>query len=144
MRRGLPRAQIVAEACAHGPAIGETQVHVQSWLDAAAIVARVDTSVYRAAASLACFVTHLADQNWIYLDEAVVCAEARLTAHAASLGAGANADPARFRLCALVPALAWRGAERIYAALEQPERLTAAVRQALAVAAPNGPCATAQ
>lgn len=142
MRRGLPPAQIVAQACAHGPAIGETQARVQRWLDAAAIVARVDGSPYRAAATPACFVTHLADQNWIYSDEAVVRAEAWMTAHAASLGAGANANPARLRLCVLVPTLAWLGAERIYAALDDPERLTAIVRKALAEAGPHGPCAT--
>lgn len=144
MRRGLPRAQIVAQACAHGPAIGETQVRVQSWLDAAAIVARVDGSGYRALATPACFVTHLADQNWIYSDEAVVRAEAWMTAHAASLGVGATASPARLRLCVLVPTLAWLGAERIFAALDDPERLKAIVRKALADAGLTGPCGIAE
>lgn len=144
MRRGLPRDQIIAQACAHGPAIGETQARVQSWLDAAAIVARVDGSAYRASATPACFVTHLADQNWIYSDEAVVRADAWMTAHAAALGAGANVDPARLRLCVLVPTLAWLGAERIFAALDDPERLTAIARKALTDAGSHGPCATVQ
>lgn len=141
MRRGLPPAQIIAQACAHGPATGETLPRVQGWLDAAAIVARVDGSGYRATSTAACFVTHLADQNWIYSDEAVVGAEAWITSQAASLGPRAVSDPTRLRLCVLVPMLAWLGAERIFAALDDPERLTITARKALTDAGPHGPCA---
>ncbi|TGX49592.1 hypothetical protein E5A73_18930 [Sphingomonas gei] len=140
MRRGFAPEQIVAQACAHGPATGDGQARVQAWLDAAAVIAQVDGRAYRATPTPACFLAHLADQNWIYSDEAVIRTEAWLKARSPALGIDPSAEPARFRLCLLVPALAWLGAERVFEALVEPDRVTALLRQALTASASSALC----
>ncbi len=140
MLRGFAPGQIVAQACAHAAPTGDGLARVQSWLDAAAVIARTDGTAYRAAASPVCLISHLSDQNWILSDEAVQQADAWLDAQAPSLGFDPVGDRTRYRLCLRAPVLAWLGAERLFAALPQPRRAHAMVADALSAAAPLSPC----
>lgn len=143
MRRGFPPAQIVAQACAHAAPVGDSAARVQSWLDAAAIVARVDGTAYRASATPICLISHLSDQNWIFSDQAIVQADAFLAAEAGAFGFDPACDRARYLRCMRTPVLAWLTAERLFAALSYPDRAKAMIGEALAASAPYSACSGA-
>lgn len=133
MRRGLPPAVLQVQACAHAAPEEAGNAKVENWLQAAAIIARVDAGRYLPANGVwpeECHIHTLSDQNWIVAEPAAVAANEALAAVAVQFGfdrADVKTYNWRFRLIVLSTlgadriAQAWRrGGDSAVVALLKP------------------------